>query len=99
MNKMTDKKVSVDKYVKQVYPVRCLGRNKFGEDILASSVDVLVNITKAPGSSMISSDVECKYNVGAHGERCNADKVFGGKVTCPYSFDIPYALEKKTSRR
>lgn len=93
--------MSVDKYVEQNFPVECKGRDDEGNEVLDKPVAVNVKVYKSPGSSRISSLVECPYNTGGHGQRCKAshppgvDKV-GQGVICPYSFDIPYALEKKT---
>jgi len=80
--------------------VECKGRNEAGDEVLATPVSVEVEISRRPGSNMISSNVNCPYNTGGHGQRCRAshpktDKV-GEGVGCPYSFDIPYALETKT---
>ena len=91
--------MSVNDFVTQTYPIECKGRNDVGEEVLNNAINVEVNIGKRPGSSTISSYVECEYNTGGHGQRCKAshsekDKV-GEGVVCPYSFDIPYALENK----
>ena len=87
------------KYLEQIFPVRCKGRDSEGEEVLCTAVKAEVKISQGPDSDMISSSVYCKYNTGGHGQRCKAshpkvDKV-GEGVGCPYSFDIPYALEKK----
>ncbi|MAH03421.1 hypothetical protein CMI39_01395 [Candidatus Pacearchaeota archaeon] len=93
--------MTIDKFVTQNYPIECKGRDKLGNEVLDNPVNVEVEIHKSPGNNMISSDVgECVYNTGGHGERCkashpNVDKVGEESVGCPYSFDIPYVLEKK----
>ncbi|MBS3107835.1 hypothetical protein J4468_02860 [Candidatus Woesearchaeota archaeon] len=91
--------MAIDEYVTQTYPIECKGRNEVGDEVLDTPVSVKVKIDKSMGSNMISSNVECPYNTGGHGQRCKAshpqvDKV-GKGVGCPYSFDIPYALEVK----
>ena len=91
--------MTIDNYVTQTYPVECKGRNKTGDEVLATPVSVKVEVYKSRGSNLILSDVECPYNTGGHGQRCKAshpevDKV-GEGVGCPYSFDIPYAIEIK----
>ena len=93
----------IDKYVKQTYPIKCKGRNEIGDEVLNNSTKVEIEIHKRPGSNTISSYVNCPYNTGGHGQRCKAshphvDKV-GEGVICPYSFDIPYALETSKSLR
>jgi hypothetical protein len=85
--------------VTQTYPIECKGRDDLGAVVLATPVPAKVVISQRVGSNMISSIVKCPYNTGAHGERCKAshpdsDKE-GAGVLCPYSFDIPYALEKR----
>ena len=86
------------KYLEQIFPVRCKGRDSQGREVLDAAVDVRVNVHQSPDSDAILSIVECPYNTGGHGQRCKAshpkvDKV-GEGAGCPYSFCIPYALEK-----
>lgn len=90
----------VEEFVEQKFPIECKGRDNLGNDVLEKPVEVTVHIHKSPGSNTISSEVKCRYNTGSHGQRCKAshpevDKV-GEGIGCPYSFDIPYALEVKT---
>ena len=87
----------ITQYIEQIFPIRCLGRDAERKTVLEKAVGVSVNIHKAPNSSMISSSVECEYNCGAHGEMCRAAKK--GEVICPYSFDIPYALDSKLTKK
>lgn len=87
--------MTLEKYVEQVYPIECNGRNARGEHALCVPVNVRVKIYKSPDSNMISSIVECKYNKGSHGEECSVTKLSKEKVNCPYSFDLPYALEMR----
>ncbi|HLC81273.1 MAG TPA: hypothetical protein VJH68_01325 [Candidatus Nanoarchaeia archaeon] len=89
--------MAIDGYVTQTYPIECKGRNEVGDEVLDTPVSVKVEIHKSSGSNMISSNAECPYNTGGHGQRCKAshpdvDKI-GEGVGCPYNFDIPYALE------
>ncbi|MEK6854931.1 MAG: hypothetical protein AABX73_01795 [Nanoarchaeota archaeon] len=91
--------MELKQYVKQTFPIQCKGRDANGLEVLTEPVNVNVKIHKSPGSNTISSNVECPYNTGGHGQRCKAshpdvDKV-GEGVGCPYSFDIPYALERE----
>jgi len=81
------------------FPIKCWGRDSKGEHTLEKAVKVEVQVYQIPNTNMISSSVSCKYNVGGHGQRCKAshpkvNKV-GKGIICPYSFDIPYALEIK----
>lgn len=90
---------SIDKYVTQKYPIECRGRNLLRKEVLPEPVLVLVEIFKFSGSNHLSSIVECPYNTGGHGDRCKAshpevDKKEVG-ISCPYSFDIPYAIDKQ----
>jgi len=88
--------------VQQDFPIECMGRNREGNVALIQPVNAVVNIHQRAGSNMISSTVKCPYNTGGHGQRCRAshpehtEKV-GDGVICPYSFDIPFALELKKS--
>jgi len=91
---------NVADFVEQDFPIECKGRDGKGKEVLPKPVNVTVHIYKSPGSSSITTQVNCPYNTGSHGQRCKAshpdkDKV-GDGVICPYSFDIPYALEKGT---
>ena len=91
--------MAIDEYVTQTYSIVCKGRNDVGDEDLDYPINAEVEIHKRPGSNIISSNVECPYNIGGHGQRCKAShpdiyKV-GEGVGCPYSFDIPYALETK----
>ena len=90
--------MELNEYIEQTFPIQCKGRNSKGLEVLQEPVNVEVKIYKSPGSNIISNIVRCFYNTGSHGERCKAshptvDKV-GEGIICPYSFDIPYALEK-----
>ncbi len=76
----------------QAYPVECKGRDPQGNDALSKPVPVTITIQQHEGSNMISSMVACTHNTGSHGERCKAAKG-NGKSVCPYSFDLPHALE------
>jgi hypothetical protein len=87
----------MEKGIEQKFPIKCVGRNFQGREALKDPIDVEVTISKIPDSDTIESLVKCPYNTGGHGQRCKAshpdvDKV-GEGVGCPYSFDIPYALE------
>lgn len=89
--------MSDEGYVEQIFPIKCKGRDICMDEILDEPVDVKLKIYKSPGSNSISSIVDCPHNTGGHGQRCkashpNKDKV-GNGIICPYSFDIPYALE------
>jgi len=83
----------------QKFQINCKGRDSEGREVLEKTIHAEVLISQRPGSNLISSLVECQYNTGSHGQRCNAshslevDKA-GEGVNCPYSFDIPYALER-----
>lgn len=89
-------------YVKQEFQIECKGRDKSGKEVLPHPVLIYLQIYQSPGSNTISSDTShCIYNTGAHGQRCRAshpdvDKI-GEGVECPYSFDIPHALEKQVT--
>lgn len=65
--------------------------------MLLEAVRVEIKIYKRPGSSDLSSLVDCPYNTGGHGQRCKASHPHSDKfeegVHCPYSFDLPYAFD------
>ncbi len=91
--------MTIEKFIEQNFPIQCIGRDKSGKEVLSEAVDVEVRIYKRPDSNMISSSVKCPYNTGGSGQRCKAshpevDKV-GDGINCPYSFDIPYALDNR----
>ncbi|MFH1588971.1 MAG: hypothetical protein ABIB43_00185 [archaeon] len=88
--------MAVEDFIEQTYNIKCKGRDKEGKEVLDKAIKVDLNIWKRPGSSDISSSVNCPYNIGGHRDRCNASHPDSFKldVGCPYSFDIPYALEK-----
>ena len=89
-----------NQYVEQTFPIQCKGRSTDGKECLDEAVDVKVKVYKSPDSNTISSRVECRYNTGAHGQRCTAFDLgtvekSGKGISCPYSFDIPQGLERK----
>jgi hypothetical protein len=89
--------MTLERYaITQNYPIKCKGRNEIGEEVLSTPIKVNVKISKESDSNMISSIVKCRYNDGGHGQRCTASGK--EKVNCPYSFDIPYALENKKEK-
>jgi hypothetical protein len=90
---------NIDKFVEKTFDVKCKGRNSKGNNVLMTGEIVHVNIYKSPGSNSIESQVRCKYNCGSHGDECSAsyqhlEKKPKKRIGCPYSFDVPYALEK-----
>ena len=90
-----------DRYIEQRFPIKCSGRNHKGERILDRPIDVKVVIYQRNGDeqNIFSIIEECPYNTGGHGQRCKASHPEQGKVgdgvICPYSFDIPDALDNK----
>ena len=68
------RKMTIEEYIKQNYEIKC----EKGE------IEIKVKIYRKPGSSIISSLVECPYNYGGHGQKCKKGKI------CGYSIDIPY---------
>lgn len=95
--KMAETK-TVDDYLEQSFPIKCKGRNSKMEECLTEAVKVTVKVSRSCGN-FISISPKCIYNTGGHGQRCKAshpkvDKV-GEGVVCPYSLDIPYALDEK----
>lgn len=99
--------MSIDAYIETTFPVQCKGRDKDMKEVLKEPVEVKVKVYKSPGSNMISSIVECPYNIGGHGQRygqrCKASHPgvdWKGKgISCVYSFDLPYALEQSYKTR
>ncbi len=86
--------MALDKYVEQNFGVCCRGRDRKGTEVLETPVNATVTIYQRAGNDKdISSIVDCKYNAGAHGETCMAD--YRRQNYCPYSFDLPFALERK----
>lgn len=92
--------MSESKHIEQIFPIKCRGRDASGNEVLDDPIEVKVSIHQRFGNGEdISSDVECPYNTGGHGQRCkashpDADKISSG-IYCPYSFDIPHAFEIK----
>jgi hypothetical protein len=93
--------MAATKYIEQNFPIECFGRGKGREEVLKTPVHVKVKIYQVIGDEKnISSQVlECPHNTGSHGQRCKAshpyvDKIDEG-ITCPYSFDIPFAIDSK----
>ena len=88
--------MGIERYIEQNFPVECKGRGNNGKSVLREAVQINVKFYKKQGSNIISSDVECPYNSGSHGQRCIAshqEKNSGMKINCHYSIDIPYALD------
>jgi hypothetical protein len=91
--------MELTQFVEQNFPIQCKGRDPNGKEVLGRAADAVVNMHQSPGSNVISSSVTCPYNTGSHGERCKASRPkfdqVGKGIVCPYSLDIPYALEKR----
>ena len=71
-------KENLDEFVEQNFRIRCQKKKAIDEGLI---VNVL--IYKRPGSDVISSQVECKYNNGPHGEYCSLTNKF-----CAYAVDL-----------
>ncbi|MBI3274251.1 MAG: hypothetical protein HYZ69_03850 [Candidatus Colwellbacteria bacterium] len=88
-----------DRYIEQIFPIECKGRDAGGKEVLKDPVPVTVTVYQSPDDiKNISLSVTCKYNAGGHGQRCKAshkgvDKK-GEGVSCPYGADIPYAFDR-----
>ncbi len=86
--------------IKQNFPIECYGRDEKGNEVLEEPVEIELEICQGAGTIKgISGDVKCEYNTGGHHQRCKAshpdvDKV-GDGVTCPFSFDLPYASDTR----
>lgn len=82
------------KYIEQVFPIQCCGRDTAQKDVFLEPVTVRVCVSQSKGNEKnISLSVECPHNTGGHGQRCKAshpgiDKV-GEGVGCIYRLDIP----------
>tara|TARA_Y100000310_G_C20633372_1_gene789841 strand:- start:904 stop:1164 length:261 start_codon:yes stop_codon:yes gene_type:complete len=76
-------------YQEGTFDLECNGRNGLGEEVLKSPLSISVSIHKKEGSNALSSVVHCRYNSGFHGEKCGLSD-----AVCPYSFDIPHAIDK-----
>jgi len=63
--------MELTQYVEQTYPIKCKGRDTKGNECLGEDVDIKIKIYKSPDTNIISSNVECRYNTGGHGQRCN----------------------------
>ena len=72
------------------FGIECLGRNTIQEPVLQEPVNPIVYARQRDNS--IHIDVHCEYNAGPHGNSCLAS---GTQATCPYSIDLPYALDSK----
>ena len=80
------------------FNISCYGRGVEGNPVLSEPVEVVITVYKA-SEFEVALNVKCIYNTGGHGQRCKAshpeiDKI-GDGVTCPYSIDVPYAIDKK----
>ena len=80
------------------FAISCYGRDANGNTVLPEPVQIICNVRQSTEWT-ISIDVTCPYSTRGHRERCKAshpetDKI-GEGVACPYSLDIPYALDKK----
>jgi hypothetical protein len=80
-----------------------MGRDGNGREVLEKAEDVKVKVYQRPGNdTMISSLVDCPYNCGKHGNECRASNItpvlHKDKAYCPYSFDIPHALERSNRK-
>ena len=82
-------------HIQQDFPVKCLGRDHTRKPVLEEAVHVQVNIHQNPDSDTISSSVNCIHIHGSHSQYCNASGEGNtAKIVCPYSFDLPNALDK-----
>jgi hypothetical protein len=84
-----------DRYIEQIFPIKCCGRDARTREVLSEPVSVKVRVTQSSGDEKnISLLVECPYRTGGHGQQCKAsyppgvDKV-GKGVMCPYRVEIP----------
>lgn len=90
-----------NEYIGITFPIKCRGRNALRGEVFPANkaIEAKVVIYQPNGiDTSISSTVECPHNTGGHGQRCkashlNKDKV-GDGVICPFSFDIPSALDQ-----
>ncbi len=92
--------MSINKHISQKFCIQCKGRDRNSNEVLENPIEVIVEISQSPGSNLIASNVQCEYNTGAHGGRCSAsqrkrDNPKMSDVSCPYSFDVPYAFDRK----
>jgi len=90
--------MSLDKCVEKIFVIKCRGRNFKGKEALRDPIEARITIYQRRGDKEnISSLVDCPYNAGGHGQQCKSSHKHVDKIThgiiCPYSFDIPYALE------
>ncbi len=91
---------SADDYVEQTFPIECKGRGLSRREVLDFPADARVKVYKSLNSSTISSEVLCNHYVDSNGGICTASRFNerefcpGTTILCPYSFDIPYALER-----
>ncbi len=91
--------MTIEDYVEQTFPIECQGKDRNGKKALSKPVRVEVKVHRSAGSNMISSEVKCPYNTGAHEQKCIAaypvDKEgIAKRVKCPYNFDIHYSFQK-----
>jgi len=75
-------------------PFFCKGRDAARNTVLREPIVALLQIRKHKGCDSVSLDVNCRYAGGGHGNYCStSDKNFSQKIVCPYSIDLPYALD------
>lgn len=92
---MTEKK-NLDTEVEQVFTVQCKGRDREQKEVFVDKpFTAEVRAHQRPDSSMICLDVACLYICGAHGGECSASKKKNDLGHCPYSIDLPWAIDNQ----
>ncbi len=81
--------MSLTDYIEQIFPIVWISRESNQEKNFFRQTNATVTFFQRKGNdNMISSVVECNYNRGGHGEKCE----LGG--ICPYAINIPYAIDR-----
>ena len=72
------------------FNIGCKGRNLNRREVLETPVKAVVVVHQSLGTNSICIDVQCVHSCGSHGGGCKAG---GGEASCPYSIDLPFALD------
>ncbi|MFH1065228.1 MAG: hypothetical protein V1734_01855 [Nanoarchaeota archaeon] len=89
-------KKNLDTEVEQVFKVQCRGRDREQKEVFVDKpFTAEVRAHQRPGTHLICLDVTCLYQCGAHGGECSASKKKNDLGHCPYSIDLPWAIDNQ----
>ncbi len=73
------------------FPMRCMGRNTERKEVFKGPVSIKVRVSARVGGLTLAIDVNCPYNYGCHGHKCNASQYDGAR--CVFALDLPHAMD------